>query len=163
MGRKCSVCEHPNKDAIEAALVAGSSYRDISGQFGASRGGIARHAKNHLIPALAKARQAEEVASADQFLAQVRDLHARTLAILERAEDAGEERIALRAIREARGNLELLAKLLGELETRPQVNVLLMPEWVRVRTILLATLAPYPEARGKVAHALMEAEIVPGE
>jgi hypothetical protein len=58
----------------------------------------------------------------------------------------------LGAIREARGNVELLAKLLGELDERPVVNVVLIdPE---VRDAIVRALAPYGEARLAVANAL---------
>ncbi len=158
MTRCCTVCAHRERVAIDAALVAGQSYRSIALQFALGPMAVARHAQKHLLPSLAKAREAEEIANADQLLAQVRDLHARTLAILAEAEDSGDKRTALQAIREARGNLELLAKLLGQLAAQPTINVLLMPEWVRVRSVLLNALEPYPQARETVAQALLEAE-----
>ena len=72
---------------------------------------------------LVKAQEAEEVTQADDLLDQVRDLRAGALAILGKAEEAG-ELSALAAIREARGDLELLAKLLGELDERPSYAAL---------------------------------------
>jgi hypothetical protein len=48
------------------------------------------------------------------LLAQVRALSERAGAILNRAERAGDLRVALVAVREVRGGLELLAKLAGE-------------------------------------------------
>ncbi len=39
----CSICAHPHCEAIEAALVAGRSYRDISGQHQVSKSALARH------------------------------------------------------------------------------------------------------------------------
>jgi hypothetical protein len=111
------------------------------------------------VPAvLAQAVEAADVAHADDLLAQVRDLQSRALAILAAAEAQGDLRTALGAIREARGNLELLAKLLGELDERPQVNLIVTPDWLRMRAAILATLAPYPEARVAVAAALTEGE-----
>jgi hypothetical protein len=50
--------------------------------------------------------------------------------------------------------LELLAKLLGDLDERPQINVLVAPEWIQLRTTLLEALRPYPEARTAVLTAL---------
>jgi hypothetical protein len=70
----------------------------------------------------------------------VRDLQRRALEILDKAEEAGELRTALGAIREARGNLELLAKLLGELDERPVVNLNLSPEWLELRAVIVAAL-----------------------
>jgi hypothetical protein len=129
--------------------------RDIAGQHGVSKSALERHKAGHLPAHLAKAKEAGEVARADDLLSQVRHLQDRTLAILTTSEDAGELRTALAAIREARGNLELLAKLLGELDDAPKVNILVSAEWVAVRTSMMEALSPYPEARTAVAEALL--------
>lgn len=54
---------------------------------------------------------------------------------------------ALKAIDRIHKQIELL----GELDDRPQVNVLVMPEWLQLRGAILHALAPYPEARAAVA------------
>jgi hypothetical protein len=100
------------------------------------------------------AHAAEEAAQADTLLEQVRTLQQRALTILDKAEEAGELRTALGAIREARGNLELLAKLLGELDERPVVNLRLSPEWLELRAVIVAALEPYSDARESVLGAI---------
>jgi hypothetical protein len=138
MPRSCTVCEHPDREAIDEALVAGESSAVIAGRYRTiGERAIRRHRTNHLPEKLAKAHEAEEVARADSLLEQVRDLQERALDILDQAEEAGELRTALGAIREARGNLELLAKLLGELSDQPQVNVLVSPEWLELRAVIV--------------------------
>jgi len=52
------------------------------------------------------------------------------------------------------GQLELVAKLIGELQQEGTVNIILAPEWVEMRTVILTALVPYPDARLAVAHAL---------
>jgi hypothetical protein len=151
MPRSCTLCEHPDREAIDRHLVGDSSNLSVSALFGVSESAVRRHKANHLPAKLVMAQAAEEVAQADDLLGQVRDLHARTLAILEAAEEASQHRTALSAIREARSNLELLAKLLGELDERPQVNILISPT---VQTAIIAALGPYPDARLAVADAL---------
>jgi transposase-like protein len=153
MPRRCSVCDHPERQKVDEALVSGAPYRSIAKRFALSESAVYRHKAEHLPARLAKAREAVEVAQADDLLTQVRDLQDRALAILDRAESAGELRTALGAIREARGSLELLAKLLGDLDERPQVNVLIAQE---AQTTIIAALAPYPDARQAVADALGE-------
>ena len=153
MPRTCTVCAHPERPAIDAALVAGEPYRGIAQRFAASPDAVLRH-KAHVPAALARAQDAAAVAHADGLLGQVRDLQARTLAILAAAEWAGELRTALAAIGQARGNLELLAEMEGELDRRATVNVLVAPEWVAVRSALLEALQPYPDARQAVAGRL---------
>jgi hypothetical protein len=141
--RPCSVCHHPAREAIDRAIVGGESAPRIAAQHRVSDDAIRRHRAGHLPVVLREARQREEeardtairdlaeeqrqqeAAHGDDLLGQVRQLHERTLLLLERAEAADDVRPALGAIREARGNLELLAKLIGELDDRPQVNILI--------------------------------------
>jgi hypothetical protein len=149
------VCAHPKREEIDRALVEGVSAAEISGRYRTvGERAVRRHRSNHLPAKLVMAQAAEEVAAADTLLDQVKSLQGRAYAILDRAEEAGELRTALSAIREARGNLELLAKLLGDLDERPVTNVLVSAEWVTVRTAMMEALSPYPQARLAVAERL---------
>lgn len=96
------------------------------------------------------------MAQADDLLDQVQRLRDRALGVLNNAEEAGDLRVAVSAIREARGCVELLAKLAGELQDGQTVNVLVMPEWTEIRVSLTSALGPYPEAKKAVASALKE-------
>ncbi len=125
MPRTCTVCAHESRSEIDGVLVTGGPLRTIADRWSVSKTALIRHKEDHLPAALVRARGAEEVARADVLLSQVCGLHDRTLAILSASEDAGELRTALGAIREARGNLELLAKLLGEINDTPRVNILI--------------------------------------
>jgi hypothetical protein len=158
MPRACTICTHEDLHTIDRTLVAGEALRSISDRFSVSKSALIRHKDAHLPTALARAREAKELARADELLIQVRDLQGRTLSILSASEEAGELRTALAAIREARGNLELLAKLLGELDETPQVNILVSGEWVTIRTAIVVALAPYTEARSAVTEALLKLE-----
>lgn len=158
MPRACTICSRPGRDAIDRALVEGTPNRRIASQHGVTERAVRNHKANHLPATLVKAQDAQEAADADDLLVQVRGLQARTLAILEAAEGASQHRTALSAIREARSNLELLAKLLGELDDSPTVNVLISPQWIQIRTVLLEALAIYPEARSAVAAELLKLE-----
>jgi hypothetical protein len=101
-----------------------------------------------------KAREAAEVAQADDLLNQVRSLQTHVLDILERAEKAGDLRTALAAISQARGNLELLGKLAGELDERPVVNLNVSPQWLELRAVIVGALEPHPAAHTAVLRAL---------
>jgi hypothetical protein len=152
------VCDHLERHGIDEPLVSGTPYRSVAKRFEVSESAVYRHKVDHLPAHLLKAREVEEVAQADDLLDQVRDLQTRALDILERAEKVGDLRIALAAISQARGNLELLGKLAGELDERPVVNVLLSPQWVMIRTTMLEALSAYPEAHSAVAESLMDLE-----
>jgi hypothetical protein len=158
MPRSCTICTHPEREAIDEALVGGIAFPALVAEYRVSKDSLSRHKANHLPAKLVMAQAAEEMAQADTLLEQVRDLQRRALEILDKAEEAGELRTALSAIREARGNLELLAKLLGELDERPVTNVLVSAEWVSVRTAMMEALGPYPQARVAVAERLSELE-----
>jgi hypothetical protein len=157
MPRSCSICEHPERGAIDEALVGGASNRSAASLYDVSEAAVRRHKANHIPAKLVMAHAAEEVAQADDLLDQVRGLQARTLAILEAAEGSSQHRTALSAIREARSNLELLAKLLGELDERPVVNLNISPEWLELRAVIVTALEPHPDARGAVLRALESA------
>lgn len=154
MPRTCTVCAHDARAEIDHALVASEPLRTIADRWSVSKTSLMRHKADHVPATLAKAQEAQEAARADDLLAGVRDLQARTLAILEAAEEESQHRIALAAIREARSNQELLAKLLGELDQRPAVNVVLSPEWLEHRAVVVGALEPHPVARGAVLRAL---------
>jgi hypothetical protein len=158
MPRVCSICIHPQREQIDQALVSGSAKRDVSALFRVSEDAVTRYAAAHLPKALARAQEEHEAARADDLLSEARRLKEITMGLLGRAVQANDLRTALVAVREARGTLELIGKLLGELDSAPAVNVLLAPEWVSVRTTLLAALGPYPAARAAVAAQLMALE-----
>jgi hypothetical protein len=154
MPRRCTVCDHSEMHSIHEALVSGAPYRSVAKRFGLSESAVYRHKTEHLPAHLLKAKEVEEAAMADDLLDQVRNLQAHALDILERAEKAGDLRTALAAISQARGNLELLGKLAGELDERPVVNLNVSPEWLELRAVIVGALEPHPAAHRAVLGAL---------
>ncbi len=168
MARYCTVCRHPDVSQINAAILNGEPYRDIGSGFGFSAATVYRH-KQHIPGTLVKAHEAREVAVADDLLEQVECLRLKTLRLLERAEKAEEQaaseadqdrhrRTALRALRETRGVLTLLAQLMGELKTGATYNVLISAEWVDLRGQILQAVEPYPEAKAAIIEAVGHVE-----
>ncbi len=158
MPRVCTICAHDQREAIDQALVSGESFRYVAERFGTSSTALHRHKAEHVPATLAKAQEAQEVAQADSLLEQMQALQAKALTILAKAEQAGDLRTALLAIREARACVETLLEVEGELNRRPEVNLYISAEWIEVRNVLMTALAPYPEARASVAQALLEAD-----
>src|SRR5262249_54445053 len=103
MPRACTICTHNNREQINAALVSSTPIRGIARRFAVSEDALVRHRMAHLPIALVGAQAAAEVAQADSLLGQVRHLQAKALAILSRAEEAGDLRVALLGIAQARG------------------------------------------------------------
>ena len=158
MSRTCTVCRHKQRAEIDKALVARRPFRDIAGQHGVSKSALVRHHDDHLPAALVRAQEAAEAAQADALLAQVIDLRDRALGILDTAEAGEDLKTAVSAVREARGCVELLGKLAGQLKDAPTVNVILMPEWRQLQLAVLVALEPHPDARLAVAAALSNVE-----
>lgn len=157
MARVCTICAHPHRADIDAALVQRTgSIRSIAAQFGVALTSLRRHAEAHLPAQMVQAAEVQTVVDAGNLLHQVRDLRDRALGILTAAETGNDPRTALAAIREARACLELMGKVEGQLQERAEtnVNVLVAPDWQRLRAVLLAALQPHPEARLAVALAL---------
>ena len=160
MARRCTVCDHPQREEIDMQLVCGESYRKIADQFSLSFGSIARHKESHIPDALVKAQDAGEAAQADDLLSQVKALQSEAQSILGEARAAGDLRTALRGIGQALSCLELLSKIEGRLQDQQsvQVNVNMdiyhSPEWLRVGRMLAEVLRDYPDLRAEVAARL---------
>lgn len=166
MPRVCTVCTHEKRQEIDAAIVSGEPIRGIAGRFDVSKSSLERHASSHLPAEVIAAQDADEIERANAVLKasnkSVADLleNAELLQkaaqhILSRTFDGGSYTAALGAIREARECLRLQGELLGELDKRPQIGIVIAsPEWAAVRTAILAALGPYPDARQAVVKAL---------
>lgn len=159
MPRVCTVCTHKKRKAIDAALVANGSFRDISKRWGVSIQALNRHKAAHIPAALAKASAAQEVANADDLMERLDKLDADAKRIGAKAEKAKNYHAALAAVRELVRIVELLAKLRGELNERPQTNILVTSaDWIETRTVLMNALQPFPAARIAAASALTKHE-----
>ncbi|MCX6692407.1 MAG: hypothetical protein NTW33_10285 [Methanoregula sp.] len=165
MAKKCSICQSPHVSDINRALVKGGengSCRDLALQYHVGHMSLHRHQKAGHIPAsIVKAEEAKEIAKGNDLLKYVRGLLGKSVRILDSAEGSGDLRTACSAIREARGCLELLGKVTGELtavQTAVQVNVsapsiMQAPEW----SVLVRVLSGHPEIRAELDQALSEA------
>jgi len=157
-GRRCTVCCHADAPSIDQMLVNRRPFRNIAQQTGVSVWALLRHHDDHLPETLTKAKAAEEAARADDLLTQLRALRSKAMALLLAAEKSGDFRTALAGIREARGCIELLLEVEQRISRQPTVNLLISPEWVTARSVLIEALRPYPQARSAVAAALVRLE-----
>lgn len=157
-GRRCTVCIHADRPAIDQALINRKGFRNIAQQFGVSVWAVLRHHDDHLPEILAKAQAAAESAKADDLLEQLKIIRTTALQLMVAAEKAGDIRTALAGVRETRACLELLLELEQRIDRRPQINLLVAPEWLLVRSTLLEALRPHPEARAAVAARLAALE-----
>ncbi|MBP7865714.1 MAG: hypothetical protein KA419_07160 [Acidobacteria bacterium] len=156
MSRPCTICTHPNRAEIEAAILANKPVLRIVADCGGTEGSIRRHRDDCMKEAVTAAREAQEeerITAGMTTLEQCRALQEATLGILNDARES-DPVLALRAIDSARKNLELLSKLLGDIDESPRVNIIVMPEWVTLRERILCALEPFPEARAALARTV---------
>jgi hypothetical protein len=114
-----------------------------------------RHQAEHVPQTLAKAREAEETKHAIDVLEQLRMINRVTAGVLVDARQAKDHDATLKAVDRIQRQIELQAKLLGELSDAPTININVNPQWIEVRAVLLDALAPYPEARIAAAGCLV--------
>jgi hypothetical protein len=160
--RPCTICSHPQRDAIERALLEHQPFRRVAVQFGVTLSSLLRHHDAHLPAALVEASRIGEITRADDLVDRLIGLARETQAVLERAKAAGDDKLALAAIATAGRQLELQAKLLGQLQETATVNVVLSAEWLSIQGTIIAALDPFPEARLAVAAALEGGHHAPG-
>ena len=154
MPRACSICTHRQRPEIDRALVEGLPFRHIASRFDTSTAALKRHKSDHLPGHVAKAQEAKQVADADDLLHQLKALRNKAISILQQAEQAGDFRTALMGIREARACVETLLEVEGELDRRGVTNIVISPEWLEIRAVVLTALQPFPAAAQAVAGRL---------
>lgn len=102
MPRRCTICMHPEREAVNRSLVRGAPFRRIAAQFGLAESSVRRHAASHVPKLLSDAAEEEERVTAGALLQDLRRLQARAEAILDRWEGTDDKR-ALQAIHALRG------------------------------------------------------------
>jgi hypothetical protein len=121
MGRYCLACFHPNRAAIDAALVEhATGYARLAARFGLSYGGIRRHERAHLAHAFRDAEELHAMIDTEALVAKLEELDSAVRRVLHRGESGGDDRLVLLAVKEGRSNVDTLARLgaLADVEAR---------------------------------------------
>lgn len=168
---KCTICAHEQRYQIELALVSGVSCRAIGKKYNVSRDAAWRHLRNHvpperraelvagpLKPAELAQRAADEGLTLLEYVPMVRNsLMARFLAASEADDRQGTALVAGRLL----DCLRLTAQLSGELAKAGatitnNIAILQSPLMADLQSMLIRTLAPFPDARDAVLGGLEE-------
>lgn len=73
MARRCSVCDHPQRQEIDRALVAlDRPYREIARQYFLSPDALLRHKADHLLAEIVAAWQEERAANGQELAGELR-------------------------------------------------------------------------------------------
>ena len=91
MGRLCSACHHPQRQAIDAVLLEHvDGYRRIAARFGLAWSSLRRHEQTHLRATIQQSKELAMSLSADNLLAEVGKWHERMEAQYAKADAANE-------------------------------------------------------------------------
>jgi hypothetical protein len=167
-GRACTICQHERRHQIELALVHRVSCRILAARFEVSRDALRRHRRNHLSPQHAAALlaaqkptdidlEALQASESEGLLAQLVAQRARLQTYAEQALELGDTKAAVAVERSVIANLELVAKLLGQLVQHHEVrstSILISADYLALRQAIVTALLPYPEAARAVGAAL---------
>jgi hypothetical protein len=176
MPRHCTICEHQERASIELGLANHTGVMALSRQHNVSKKALERHRANHM-PAALKAelmtkgrmspidlenlRRTESEGILQNLVVQ----RARLYRNLDLAETSGDFGLAVRMHMALSRNIELTAKLLGDLKTGHQTvnNILVMPAYHQMRVALVKALQQFPDAKAAVIKVLqtIEGEVVP--
>lgn len=156
--RPCHTCEHPKREAIDRALVAGEHIAALSRGYAISEDSLSRHRAGHMPRAtLAEAAEGRDVAEGIRgaaLLAKASGLLQTAETVLFEARAEGDKLMALRGIREAARCVELCAKLTGEIDEGATINIAIAPQFLVIQAAILSALEPHPAARDAVLRAL---------
>jgi len=166
MGRTSKIEAHPRSEEIINRLICGEKNPEIVRIFPEIKDDDLDYYREYKLPELlSKSTElktlADQIASADvhkgdTYLQLVIGLQKKALDALELQDASSDPKSWALVSREARGYVELLGKALDRIKDAPQiqVNILIHPEWISLRTTIVQTLEPFPAARQAVLRAI---------
>lgn len=153
---KCVACASPDREEIDKALVGGESFRVVAKRFGMTATSLVRHKRDHITPALVNVRNRRVEEGARKLIDRLEDMAHQSEHILDLAIEAKNTTAAMAAIRTTLATYELLGKVTGELNDRPQVSVNLQQssEWQQIRGVIMELFAKHPELKREASRRL---------
>lgn len=106
----CTICRHPHRANIEAALVQGVALRAIEAQFGVSDNALHRHKTNCVPETVAKVKADADDFSAENLIRILQDVRQKSYDIYERNKGV-DDGIALKALRSVDGTIQTSARI----------------------------------------------------
>lgn len=161
MARPCNACGHPRIDEINRAIIGGVAQAAVGRKFGLTVDSIRRHAENHITEELRRAIMVDLKRERQQNIADelnddrldiantYESLAKRVGKLIDRAEENGDDTLALASMEGLRRVLSDIAKMQGKLAQQLTVQVSLndSPEWIKLRDMLEVVFSAHPEAK----------------
>jgi hypothetical protein len=133
---KCTVCHHPERQAIDCALLTDNdTYAALSQQYGPSISALFRH-KKHLQEKIRQTEKRLENSLRQETLFRYNDFLESTRQIVRTASADGDTRQVLRAVREGTRILNFITKLEVQFDPDTVYRLLASPQWVSQDSLL---------------------------
>jgi hypothetical protein len=161
---QCSICQSPDRNRIEQAVVSGVSANSVAKRYGCTKWSLYRHfAKNHVTPEqkanyLAAVPLTELAATAAEAEMSTLNYYRYILNVLFRqfqfAEASGDPSTLINSVRVMLETLRDKAKLTGEIRNFSGNSVTITnntvflesPEYAQLQSMLIRVLTPFPDA-----------------
>jgi hypothetical protein len=170
----CQVCNHDRRHLIDLALICGEKHTTLARRFGVSADSLSRHAAKHLTPTQRAALitsfspsavDLEQISrsESENLLAHLVTQRARLATMASSALEADPPlpNVAVRCEAAILNNLELVSRLLGQIVTRTEItsrSILLTPQYIQLRQILIEELRGSPEIAARIAQRIAALE-----
>lgn len=166
MGRKSKIESHPRSDEIIKRLASGEDYSEIVRDFPALKwDDLDYYQKNKLpeivskssnLKALADEIESADIHKGDTYLQLIIGLQKKALDALEMQDASSDPKAWAMISRETAKYLELMGKALDRIRDAPptQITIINNPQWIETRTLIIAALEPFPQAKEAVVNAI---------
>jgi hypothetical protein len=153
--RLCTICASEHRAAVDKGLVEGVGQRVLASQYGFSQAAVNRH-RPHLSKTIVSAKERQVAKSGRTALETFQAM----VAMAEAKVTATDGMLQAVWYKEWRGMMELGFKLGMQAQAEKHGGPLHQhPSYITLRCLLFDTLADYPEARVKLAEALLKADL----
>jgi len=159
MGRKCTVCSHPQREEIDKEIVGNTAtYRDIAKRFHVQKDAVFRHVA-HIPPQIVKAKGEELIAWADGLLGEWEELRGDIKILKTKAQKAESWDQILDALKLQHDLLKSRTAVAvqmekAKLESGAVLDFRQSEEWKSLRSVVLNAVKRFPK---EVEDAIVEA------
>ena len=160
----CAICKHPEIEQINLHLLNKTmGQAEIARTYGISQPTVSRHQRNCVQRVIAVGTKAVEIREGITLVDEIEDIKAKTMAIYvsalegaicpqcgHKGESLRDPHLALAALRESTAQTKVFTDMLFKYEEMQRTNTDLRndDEFIEMRGMLIASLDPYPEAKG---------------
>jgi hypothetical protein len=158
----CSVCNHPQRQSIDSALLnRTATLAQLSQQHHLSTSALHRH-KQHLLQKMARVQNRFQDLLREGYLLILNEFLEQVQRVVATASAEGNTRLLLQAVRQGTGILKFMAKLDPSLTAETVHGLLASPQWAAPGSLLPTAPQFVAGSRQALAHSLLAPCPAPG-